>query len=85
VLCNQQKPLSEGLFYDLMSANYENQGFNSMKQYAFARSDGKDFLIVVANFLKRMKLLQYIRPMTIFRFFGFDIPGNCQPALIGRQ
>ena len=78
LLCNQQNALSEGLFYDLMSANYENPGFNSMKQYAFARSDGKDFLIVVANFSEKDETITLYTPDDVFRFFGFNIPGNCQ-------
>jgi hypothetical protein len=38
-LCNREKALREGLFYDLMYANYENPDFNSMKQYAFVRGN----------------------------------------------
>ena len=49
-LCNREKALREGLFYDLMYANYENPDFNSMKQYAFVRGDYKDFLLVIGNF-----------------------------------
>jgi glycosidase len=49
-LCNREKALREGLFYDLMYANYENPNFNSMKQYAFVRGDYKDFLLVIGNF-----------------------------------
>ena len=77
LLCNQEKALFQGLFYDLMSANYENPGFNSMKQYAFVRSDGKDFLIIVVNFSENEEEVTLYTPDDVFHFFGFNVPKTC--------
>ena len=49
-LCNEEKCITEGLFYDLMYANYNNPLFNTEKQYAFIRQKGKELLLVVVNF-----------------------------------
>lgn len=47
----QEDPcINSGKFFDLMYANYENPEFDSTKQYAFLRSDGKEFTLIVANF-----------------------------------
>lgn len=49
-LCNGEAALADGLFYDLMPANYENQTFDSTRLFAFLRSDKKELLLIVANF-----------------------------------
>lgn len=48
--CNKEIAIREGLFYDLMYANYENQDFDSTKQYVYLRVKDKELLLVVANF-----------------------------------
>ncbi|MBR5803373.1 MAG: alpha-amylase [Bacteroidaceae bacterium] len=49
-LCTSEKALAEGTFYDLMYANYDNEGFNSHRQYAFLRKAKKELILVVVNF-----------------------------------
>ena len=49
-LCNKEKVISEGKFFDLMYVNPYSESFNPHKQYAFLRSDGKDTILVVTNF-----------------------------------
>ena len=49
-LCTSEKALAEGTFYDLMYANYENECFNSYRQYAFLRKQKKELILVVVNF-----------------------------------
>lgn len=68
-LCNREKALREGLFYDLMYANYENPNFNSMKQYAFVRGDYKDFLLVIANFSNEEEEVTVWIPDHAYDFF----------------
>ena len=43
-LCNQEKSISQGLFYDLMQANYDNQNFDSTRLFAFLRGSADDIL-----------------------------------------
>lgn len=49
-VCNKEKAIAEGEFFDLMYCNYENQQFDSTRQYAFLRKKDKDLLLIVANF-----------------------------------
>lgn len=49
-LCNSEKAISDGSFFDLMYVNYDNSNFNPHKQYAFIRYSGDDVLMIVVNF-----------------------------------
>lgn len=49
-VAKKEKAVSRGMFFDLMYANIQNDSFDSGRQYAFLRKDGKDLLLVVANF-----------------------------------
>ena len=49
-LANSETALREGLFYDLMYANYDNPLMDTNHQYAFIRKTGKEMVLVVANF-----------------------------------
>ncbi len=69
-LCNLENALREGLFYDLMYANYDNTGFNSMKQYAFIRGDYRDFLLVIANFSNEEEEVTVWIPDHAYHFFN---------------
>ncbi len=49
-ICNSERAIAEGAFFDLMYVNYDNPSFNPHRQYAFLRSDGQSTLLIVANF-----------------------------------
>lgn len=49
-LCNREKVIQDGKFFDLMYVNLDNWRFNSYKQYAFLRKEGNEVLLVIANF-----------------------------------
>ena len=49
-LCNKEKAIREGDFYDVMFANYENQAMDTNHQYAFLRKSNKELILVIANF-----------------------------------
>ena len=68
-LGNRENALREGLFYDLMYANYENPDFNSMKQYVFIRGDYKDFLLVISNFSNQDEEVTVWIPDHAYDFF----------------
>ncbi len=82
-LCNEEKALSHGLFYDLMPANYENTEFDSTRFFAFLRSDGKDLLLVVANFDNHDRECTIQLPEHAFIFFDImnRAEGICRPLL----
>lgn len=49
-LCNNEESIREGLFFDLMYVNYENQHFNPHRQYAYMRASEREVVLVVVNF-----------------------------------
>ena len=49
-LCNKEKAVREGEFFDLTYANLEGVAFNEHKQYAFFRKASKELLFIVVNF-----------------------------------
>ena len=49
-LCNSEKAISQGEFFDLMYVNYDNPRFNPHRHFAFLRSHGDDVLVIVVNF-----------------------------------
>ena len=68
-LCNKEKAISQGKFYDLMYANYDNVAFNSTKKYAFLRGDGKSLFLVVVNFNDCESAVKVNIPDDAFTFF----------------
>lgn len=49
-ICNSEKAVKEGEFFDVMYVNYDNAQFNSNRHYAFLRKKDNELLIVIANF-----------------------------------
>ena len=49
-LCNEEKAISQGTFFDLMYANLNGWRFNEHKQYTFLRKFEKELLLFVVNF-----------------------------------
>ncbi len=49
-LCNAEKAISDGQFYDLMYANYENQQMDTNRLFGFIRKEGDETILIVANF-----------------------------------
>lgn len=49
-LCNSEKAIAEGRFFDLMYVNYQNPTLNPHRQYAFLRSFKDETLVIAVNF-----------------------------------
>lgn len=49
-LCNKEKAITEGAFFDLMYANINGWRFNEHKQYAFFRKADNELLLIAVNF-----------------------------------
>lgn len=69
-LCNSQKAISEGLFYDLTYVNIENAEFNSEQCFAFLRKHSDELLLIVVNFAPTPQRLKVIIPHHAFDFLG---------------
>lgn len=75
-VCNVEDSISHGKFYDLMSANYENMEFDSTRLFSFLRSNGKELLLVVANFDHEVKDCTIHIPPHAFSFLGIEDTGE---------
>lgn len=49
-MCNTEKAISAGRFFDLMYVNYDNPTLNPHRQYVFLRSYADETLVVAVNF-----------------------------------
>ncbi len=70
LLCNREKALSDGLFYDLMYNNYENPNFDSTKHFAFLRGFEHDLMLIVVNFGDASAEITIEIPEHAFKFFN---------------
>lgn len=68
----KEKTISDGKFYDLMYANYDNQQFDSTKQYAFIRSYEKEFTLIVVNFSEHDVDIVVNIPMDVYDYIGLE-------------
>ena len=70
--CSKEKAISDGKFYDLMHANFDNMEFNSTKKYAFLRGDGESLFLVVVNFNDCDSIVKVLIPDHALHFFETD-------------
>lgn len=70
--CSTEKAISEGKFYDLMQANFDNMGFNSTKKYAFLRGNRESLYLVVVNFSDCDSAIRVFIPNHALNFFKTD-------------
>ncbi|MBQ9385671.1 MAG: alpha-amylase [Bacteroidaceae bacterium] len=69
-ICNQEKSISAGKFFDLMYVNPVSAGFNPHRQYAFLRSDGNEAVLVVTNFTDQPLDTAVNIPQHAFEYMG---------------
>ena len=79
-LCNQEKAITEGLFYDLMSANYDNSDFDSTRLFAFLRGTAESVLLLIVNFDRTEKECTVNIPLHAYSFL--NINGGSEGKLI---
>ena len=65
-ICNKEKAISEGSFFDLMYANYDQWDFDSNRQYAFLRTNNEELILIVANFDSQPKQISIQIPKHAF-------------------
>ena len=73
-LCNSEKAIAEGGFFDLMYVNYDNPTLNPHRHYAFFRHCGKDVILVAVNFSGDYADLRINIPTHAFEALGVDQP-----------
>ncbi len=71
-IAKEEECIASGKFYDLMYANYENPEFDSTKQFAFLRSNDREFILVVTNFDSQLKEISVLIPEDAFKYIGIE-------------
>ena len=79
-LSNQENAIYDGLFYDLMSANYDNPNFDSTRLFAFLRGSNDNVLLFIVNFDPSEKECDVIIPSHAYSFL--NIEGESEGKLI---
>ncbi|MEG2150772.1 MAG: alpha-amylase family glycosyl hydrolase [Bacteroidaceae bacterium] len=69
-LCNREKAITKGNFFDLTYANVGKSNFNEHKQYAFLRKYGKELLLIVVNFDAQATHIAVNIPMHAFDYLS---------------
>jgi len=67
-LATTENCVTNGLFYDLMYVNYNNEAFDPQRVYAFMRADDKNACLVVCNFSDNSLEVGVIIPAHAFEF-----------------
>ena len=66
-LCNSQKAISQGEFFDLMYVNLRQPGFNPHSHFAFLRYTEEEKLLIVVNFSQESSTIQINIPSAAFQ------------------
>lgn len=74
-LCNKEKAIREGDFFDLMYVNLKNPGFDPHRQFAFFRYKDDEVLLIAVNFDTKAVTLQINIPELAFSMIGLR-PGG---------
>lgn len=85
-LCNGEKALCEGGFFDLMYVNYQNPTLNPHRQFVFLRHASDATLLIAVNFDRHACHLEVNVPLHAFEYLGLK-PGQYAAVdlLTGRE
>ncbi len=87
-LANSETSLREGMFYDVMYVNYDNERMDTNKLYAFLRKKDKDMTLVVANFSDTDLPASIKLPAHAYEWFEIPThtkPKQCVDLLTGKK
>ena len=86
-ICNEEKCISHGEFFDLMYANLNGWQMNEHKQYAFLRKYDREVILVVANFSDLDSRISVNIPQHAFDYLQMPAFTRCtaQELLTGRE
>ena len=68
-LCNTEKAIREGEFYDLMYANPRSEHFNPSHHYAFLRRKDDEVILIVTNFSNEDQKISVNIPQHVFEYY----------------
>ena len=67
-----EKAITDGLMYDLVFANFENNKFNTHEQFAYFRKYEDELLLVVLNFDDKPLDTEVFFPFEAFQYLGLE-------------
>lgn len=76
-VCQKEKAISSGKFFDLMYVNPSSDIFNAHRQYAFLRSFEEELILVVANFDDRQTMSRISIPEHAFEYLKIPTSDRC--------
>lgn len=71
-IAKSEESIKSGKFFDLMYANYNNPEFDPTRQYAYLRSDKKEFVLVIVNFDSKKVNLSVQIPYHAFEYMSIE-------------
>ncbi len=71
-LCNSERAIREGSFFDLMYVNYDNPSVNPHRQYIFLRHHGDETIIIATNFSTERADMHINIPEHAFNVLGIS-------------
>lgn len=71
-LCNSEKAIQQGKFFDLMYVNYDNPRLNPHRHYAFLRYFEGELLVIVVNFGDEESHVEINIPSHAFEFLDIN-------------
>ena len=84
-ICNNEKAVREGAFFDLMYINYDNKDFDSNKVYSFIRKQDDDIILVAANFSDKELVTKIVIPEHAFDFLKIPEGEYCAVELLNNE
>lgn len=87
-IANTEAAIAEGSFYDVMYVNYDNEKMDTNRLYAFLRKQGKELLLVVANFSEEPMKTSVKLPAHAFEWLSIPTiakPKQCTDLLTGNK
>lgn len=87
-IANTEAAIAEGSFYDVMYVNYDNEKMDTNRLYAFLRKQGKELLLVVANFSEEPMKVSVKLPAHAFEWLSIPTiakPKQCTDLLTGNK
>lgn len=83
-LCNSEKAISQGSFFDLMYVNLQNPDFSPHSNFSFLRHYGDETLLIAVNFADKPCRLKINIPEAAFDMMKIPVgTGKCTELLSG--
>ena len=82
-LCNSSKAISDGGFFDLTYANYDNPSFSTARHFAFLRHYDDEVLLIVVNFDDKPANISVNIPAHAFEHIGLAEGNYSATDIIG--